>query len=279
MAKDYFDKARFSNLVKLINVNPIQAKEGFELYLSEYEDDYYAFCMYAAVLIRLQKFSEAEKILVDIDKLLVKYPSDKSVIRRENVFYNMIAVLCYTERYEEVFSYINNNQDLCSTFKGLEKVILYCQKKLGLLNSVRSATNSYIINQIIEYSEQDMFEHIKKHLMLSEIYDNSCVFCENFPIKLVIEEVKKRLFFDKRICFGIYDDSYFFKYDYCGRVDKTISDYFRVVCFHNTSDIITIYPQSNCEHLPYVDLNYLNQQSCTPSISMREKFNKRYRRS
>ena len=72
---------------------------------------------------------------------------------------------------------------------------------------------------------------------------------------------------------------YVFKYDNCGKHDNKIANYFKIICFHNTQDYITMFPCSNCENLPYVDLNYLVNSNDIPKVktlSQIEKFNKRY---
>ena len=82
-----------------------------------------------------------------------------------------------------------------------------------------------------------------------------------------------------RICLGLYDDMYVFKYDSCGKDNYKIVNYFKVICFEGTSQIITMYPASDCEKLPYIDLNYMKTKEDTPKIKVltqREKFNTRY---
>ena len=84
---------------------------------------------------------------------------------------------------------------------------------------------------------------------------------------------------DKRLFAGTYDDTYIFKYDNCGRDNNKSVDFFRVVCFHDTNEIITLCPASECECLPYVDLNYLIRDNEIPKVkrlSQTEKFKQRY---
>ena len=54
--------------------------------------------------------------------------------------------------------------------------------------------------------------------------------------------------------------------------------FFKVSCFHDTHDIIIMYPTFNCENQPYIDLNYLNESEkpIQKRISQIDRFNKRY---
>jgi len=74
--------------------------------------------------------------------------------------------------------------------------------------------------------------------------------------------------------------TYVFKFDNCGRVENRSTDYFKIVCFHDTYDIITAYPDESGKNYPYVDLNYLVERdySNVKCISARERFNARYSR-
>ena len=104
------------------------------------------------------------------------------------------------------------------------------------------------------------------------------MFVSKFPINKVLEEIKKYIPSDKRIYNGFYQDTYIFKYDYCGKDDNKAADYFKVICFHNTSDFITMCPSTNCQYLPCIDLNYMaKEKPKQKQLSQIEKFNKRYR--
>ena len=59
-----------------------------------------------------------------------------------------------------------------------------------------------------------------------------------------------------------------------------ITDYFKVICFHNTSNFITMLPVAEGEFLPHVDLNYMLSESNhkVKIKSQIDKFNQRYKR-
>ena len=72
---------------------------------------------------------------------------------------------------------------------------------------------------------------------------------------------------------------YCFKYEACGRDNNKVVNHFKVVCFHNTSDMITICPVADAENLPQIDLSYMIKYN--PKIhkpSALDRFNRKYKR-
>ena len=102
------------------------------------------------------------------------------------------------------------------------------------------------------------------------------IFNEDFPVSKVLEELKKYIPSKKSI-FSMYADKYTFKYDFCGRVNNKVSDFFRVVTFHNENKLLTMYPVSYGSELDYIDLNYLKEEkNSIKRLSRIDKFNQRY---
>ena len=54
-------------------------------------------------------------------------------------------------------------------------------------------------------------------------------------------------------------------------------NYFIVICLHNTNNILTMFPARDCEKLPYVDLNYLNNSYVSERPSQIDKFYRKFR--
>lgn len=135
---------------------------------------------------------------------------------------------------------------------------------------------------MIEYRESDFLDHIKKHMAdynSSLINPNPNIFVPDFPLEEVLEEIKKYIPSDKRLFPGFYEDVYHFKYEHCGRENNRLVNFFKVVCFNDTQDIITICPISYGDELPYVDLSYMKKEETKKEIkrpSALEKFNRRY---
>jgi hypothetical protein len=133
---------------------------------------------------------------------------------------------------------------------------------------------------MIEYDYDDFIKHISKHLLDHKAKDDDEItsyFFRGFPIEKVLEEVKQYIpDKEKSYCCGFFDDYYYFRYNDCGRclTEKNkkscehkyyksrlmVTNYFKVVTFHDSSDIITISPCDNPKGLPYIDLNYIKEQ-------------------
>jgi hypothetical protein len=103
-------------------------------------------------------------------------------------------------------------------------------------------------------------------------------FKNDFPLEDVIKIVKENLREENKLCYGYIADTYVFKYDCCGRVDEKLQDYFKVSCYHDTNDILLMYPANKCEKLPYIDINYIKEEPKIKRLSQVEKFNRRYQK-
>lgn len=285
----YFNKWEFEQAVSLISDDPFEAKNKFEEYIKQYPEDYLIYPYYASVLITLRDFKHAEEILDYVEKASKndsKYLSyeDKVKLLNYNIYISRIRLLSFQDKYNELY-----HLSLTSSQYGNNVVFdflkIYCMKKLYIPVEYEKNNNSYLYSQIYNYSYDRFLEHIKTHIAeCNEKDENPSIgsFVVGFPIEKVIEEVKKYFHSDKCLFNSLYDDLYIFKYNECGRVSGKMVNYFKVVCFHNTDYIITLYPALDCEYLPCIDLNYLVDKkddfdNCkVKRLSQIDKFNKRY---
>lgn len=289
MSTKYFNKLKFEQALALSERNPLLAKELYEDYLTTYPKDYYAYTYYASTLTTLGRYEEAEKVL---EQLEIYYKRNSAFTKskyrvvklKESLIYTKIKLLIHQEKYEELQEfYMKHYQEIKKSDINVNAIEFYCRKKLGKLTSIERSPNSYLFRQIIEYKEEDFLEHIQKHLAEYNAdveSPNATIFAPDFPLSQILGEIKKYIPSDKKIRPGFLEDVYTFKYDECGRCDHKLVDYFKVICFHNTTDIITICPTSDGKDLPYVDLNYLKQKEEIPKVkrlSQIEKFNKKYK--
>lgn len=287
MRKDYFNKLEFKKAIEIIEVNPLESKLRFEEYINKYPEDYYAYVYYIGTLITLKEFDQAENMF---NELNIKFKrnghfcnqTEKLKLLKQNISFVKLRLLVNQGRYEEAINLINEPFQFSNDID-LNSVIYYCNKKLRQTKSRNRESHSYLIRQITEYKESDFKDHIKKHsddFNINAENPNESIFNPNFPIKNIIEEIKKYISSsDKKICPGFYEDVYIFKYDECGRDNGKLVDYFKVVCFNNTQEFITMYPVDKCENLPTIDINYLNtnNKQKVKRMSQIERFNKKYK--
>ncbi len=286
MNKKHFNVWEFKQALELGEKDPISARVLYEEYLKKYPDDYSAYSYYCSNLITLGELELAEKVLNYVEKEYLKNDAFNKKHKIEKFEYNLFFVrmklLSYQERYEELYKLCVKNISRVVD-KSLNSVWFYSKKRTGRLNNEKRDVNSYLFKQIVRYEEEDFYKHIEKHLSsYNEKADvpNSSIFEENFPLKEVVEEIKKYIPSDKRLFLGFYDDIYYFKYDECGRDDKKLVDYFKVVCLHNSQDFITMCPMNCNDNLPYIDLNYMKKEEPVKvkRMSQIDRFNQRYNR-
>lgn len=285
MSKNYFNKFEFIQAVNCSETNPYEATKKFEDYLSKYPIDYSAYTYFINHLITIGEYPKAEKLIAKLEGMYTNnydynLKSNKLKILKKRILFNKAKLLSHQERYDELLDLLSMYPD---EMKEIDCFIeVYLKKKKNQLDVKRNVTATYLLRQIVEYDEEDFIDHIKKHLADYNQNDESIstsYFNAKFPIYEVINEIKKYIPSEKKLGHGLYQDTYVFKYNECGRDKNRLVDYFKVITFQNTNELITICPSNYCENLPFIDLNYLNKEENdikVKKISQIEKFNKRY---
>lgn len=288
MKKDYFNKLEFVRSLNLIEKNPKIALKSFENYLEEYPEDYCSYSFYISVLTEFGLVSKAKEIMEQVFPLAngnsrFKYKSGRYEYFLLNMLYTKIKMLAYLEKYDEILLLYNEHAIFLENSNiDFSQLIFYSKKNLGIaVDSKSDGTNSYLYKQMDNYSEKAFLEHINKHLAdynMDSNNPNPCLFSSDFPLNEVLTEIKKYIPSSKGLFVGFLDNTYIFKFDYCGRVNNRITDYFKVVCLHNTDKIITIYPVIGYENWEYTDINYIKGEDTLDEkkYNMTEKFYKRY---
>jgi len=289
MENKHFDKWEFQKALDLMESDPIEANFRFEEYLKKYKKDYSMWSYYATNLITLGQFDKAEQICEWLkgvrysDEGFAKQ-ADKVEVLKKNIVYNTLRLLAYREKYDEFYIYYLKNKKRLKDMD-FNTVDFYFKKKVGGAKDAKKENiNSYLFRQIVEYDKEEFLKHVERHQAdyNKDLDDpNSSIFAVDFPLQEVLQEIEKYIPSEKTLYTGFFEDSYVFKYEGCGRANNKIVDYFKVVCFHNTKNIITMCPASKSENLPFIDLTYLIKREETPKrkqLSQIEKFNKRFNR-
>lgn len=290
MSYKHFDNWDFKQSVAFIDDSPFEAKIKLEEYIRKYPQDYFCYPYYAGVLITLGEFDKATQCL---DYLINLYEQnqhfcnnyEKVAVLNASILFERVRILSYCEKYDDVCELCLNNPDLVNS-KGLNHVDFYNKIKSGKLIFENRNVNTYLFRQIVSYNEKDFLDHVKGHLNTFESsvdYSDRAVFLDSFPFNEVIKEIKTLVPSEKRLYPGFYEDSYVFKYTGCGRSKNKSVDYFKVVCFHNTNNIITIYPCKCKPNVPFIDLDYIYIDKIISNkvkkISRIDKFNQKYNRN
>ena len=290
MQNKYFNEKSFQYALDCVEKNPFEAKRRYEDYLDKYPKDYYARAYYIHLLERICLFELAKKEYNYVEKEsshdLSFNQSDKRAVGFKCIMALAKArLLAHDEKYQELLDFYHNNPDLFDQRGDVSYLSYYCRFHLGQINKDMYNSSSYRYLQVVNYDENRFLDHIKKHQAdyntdLDE--PNTSIFTPNFPIEDVVNEIKKYIPGNDKLFPALFDDTYYFKYDNCGRINNKMTNYFVVICFHNKCKFLTMCPANNCEHFPIIDLNYLKEKEDNVKVkrlSQIEKFNKRFNRN
>lgn len=261
--------------------NPEQARMMYEDYIKKYPKDYEAKFLYASVLINLKELDFAYDIIKDTksqyeDDINLKNSHHVKKIIDGSAFIAETRCLAYMNKFDELLDLLDNQT--IEKQRRYGQLRFYCLVKLGLISEEDlNCVDSYKKKQLFNYSYDRFRDYIRRYSYDSEVKKDS-VFAKDFPMNKVLSEVYKSFDDDKCLYLGQVTDTYVFKYDLCG-IDKDITvDYLKVICIHGTHDIITVLPSQDCDKLPYVDLNHINEIYNNHSRpSQIDKFYKKYK--
>ena len=197
MINKYFNEYEFKYTMEYVEKNPLIAKTKFEDYIKKYPNDYSAYPYYITCLIVLGMFEEAKKFLNYLENIHyessdVKYPSKKMQLLKKNIIFNHLKLLSYQHKYDELYKFCLDNYSVIASLK-ITSLVVFCRKKLNMIDKKAREGSSYLYSQIIDYREEDFWDHIKKHLAdfnKDLDYPNAFVFSTDFPIVKVIETIK-----------------------------------------------------------------------------------------
>lgn len=285
MNNKYYDRWEFKKILSTIYIDLEQTIIRFEDYLKRYPKDYSAYSYYASALITLGFFDKANSILDYVESVYTndyKYlniDDEKIKTLKCNILYARIKLLCYQEKYNELIDLYNENYEYTKNLD-IDKIYFYCKIKAHMIEFDNRERYSYLYRQASEYKKSDFLYHVQKHCddYVFDEDEKTSIFNRDFPIYKITNEIDKYLLCNKRLFYGFVEDTYFFKYNECGLYKGKTSSFFKVICFHNTKNIITMYPIYKSDNLPYIDLNYLKEE-IMPKVKRRsqiDKFNDRY---
>ena len=273
--EQYYDNYLLANIMKWFKYEPFSTMDNLEQYIEKYPLDVVAYTYYSQILIDMNDFESAQKLLDYIDET---FPTEKD----ERVLFNRFRILCLSEDYEKAKQFYEEHKHGLLAIDSRTDFFETIYKIRHGSDLKRSGFNRYLQNQLIDYQEDSFIDHIKKHLAdynmdLEE--PNPAVFNSDFPLDKVLNELKTLIPNETRTNFSFYNNFYVFKYDNVGKVDRKTVNYFRVVVINGTNKIVTMYPLEHGENLPYVDLNYLNTMYQKPkerTLSRVDRFYQKY---
>ena len=286
--KKNFNKIEIKKIESLIYTDTNLAKKRAEEFLLNNPNSYYVSILYCLMHIRLGELYDALEILNklenDVQNDSYLYSVNKEKLLEEIMYYKSL-IFFYTKNYNKFYNMYKKDYTFFEQYKfSLYIANLYIARKKGNKVLSRDENDNYILRQVKSYKEEDFLNEVKSHL--ADYNDgsdksNNFIFLSDFPFEKVLEEVKKNIPSSKVIYDVKFSDDYFFRYDSNGKEYNRTVNYFKVITFHDSSDIITMYPCEEGDNLPHVDLNYLKNDDIPLSkklglTSQIDKFNKKY---
>ena len=267
MSRNFYNEIVIGKINKGMKIAPKRALESLESYLMSHPQDYSARVIYVEHLITLGRYDDAKEML-DYVELSVntdqKYYRYKDKTEKINLVLTdaKIKLALYEKRYKDAFNLMTENfYMLKENDRHLHIPIAICRKELGIQTEMdEKYLDFYLMNQIYDYKEERFIDHIQKHLSSSNMpidEKSEAIFNDDFPFEEVFKYIKNNINQCIPLHNGYVEDVYYFKYDFCGRNDRKVTDYFKLVSFHHRPNFITIYPTQEGKYMDYMDLNYL----------------------
>lgn len=275
----YYNNDEFQKILKLMNESKYQqAIVAHRNYIEKYPYDMQAITSLCNLLMQFGDIEEAEEVLSNF--IITKNTKDMNITQ---YIYIKIKILACQEKWEECYQLLKENLVRLQNYRGdFNFIILYLEKKLNVSFEIDIPNYTYTMEQVLQYDEKKVLEHISKHIDQEE----SCVFFDNFPLENYYFYFRNILPLENypRLYSGIFHNQYIFKYENCGHVDGKNVNYILVITLQNSNDIITIYPFDNKENFPYIDITPKVEEidirkTKIKRLSQIEKFNQRYGKS
>ena len=279
----YYDYKLSNNIYKLLEVDPFLAAKKIKEYLNIFYRDYPMYCTYCSTLITIGEFDEAYETLINMEEDYAKdkgYHEDCSESQNNYVVQEMklcrLRYLTNAYKYEEALRFMRKNEkDLDKVRIGnLNLVDFFCNHRTGNVDLDRRKQKNYMMRQILEYQKKDFIDKFNK-----ELGKGDTSFYTDFDLEKVYDSMYDHLQTGEALHKSFVTDTYYFRYDNCGMVNGTPTDYFVAVVFRGTSKILEMHPAKPINDLIYEDLNYLNKnnKSKVKRVSQIDKFNQKYK--
>lgn len=264
--REFYNNYKREKAASYQNTNIYKCIEELEKYLSEYPYDYNTYPYYIHQLITVHDFTKAEEIinLIEYAFFCDSHYNDpkKRGIFTLGLLKAKIKLLMYEERYSECYKLMKENMKNFKKYSiNFITPYLACKKELGhKIYNTKNGNDSHTLSLLIDYDENLFFWKMREHLDDSDmdLEDKSeARFNKSFPFEKVYRLLKTNPNYKNRLYVGYFEDTNYYRYDNCGIVDGEISNYFKAVSFHGTTNFITMYPVHSIEDMNAVSLNHI----------------------
>ena len=167
MKNKYYNEWELDQAINLMEKNPYEAVRKLENYLKKYRKDYNAFAFYINSLVNIKEIDKAKKVLASIENKVVNDSKFINNNRRyksfkKKILYNKLQLLMFEEKYQEFYDLYNENISISEKLD-LGHIMFWCKIKLGNYRKRPRDDYNYLYRQLIEYSTDDLIDHINNH--------------------------------------------------------------------------------------------------------------------
>lgn len=267
----FYKKRIYMKIKELYKNNKYYAlvKEA-TLYLELYPNDVQVRFMRAKVYRHLSKFEEC------IDDLKYNLSFDEQGYSLTELFY----VYYYLNMYEEALKLLPilyENRIINAHSLSISELVM--KKQLGIeVNVKKGARCDYIKEQILDYNEDVVLEHINEHKYNKE---EKCRFNDNVNLNYLFNLIRSNVDNTKKSNTEEILEVHYFPISNIGYDDNSICNFVKVVVIPNTNNIISMYPinQVDANYITNIEIDYdklLMRENKVKTLSRIDKFNKKY---
>lgn len=233
--------------------NSINAK--LELAILKREQGYFEEARrYLTMLNSVKKNIHAMLELAIIEKELGNYDVSRKILTNLSEFddntyamlelvYLDIKTMNYEMALQNLEMFLNQQNRIMSNASEFNRINVFLKYKLGKISKINTEINlSYFYQQLFDYNEEKVIEHIKLHLDENDDKNIQLIFNENINIEELFETIKAKIN-DTNPRNSSLTDKYIISLDdKVGTCNNKETNCIEVVTYSNTKDIITFYP-------------------------------------
>lgn len=276
------------NIRKMLGLRNFKyVKQACLAYLEKYPDDFYVKNYLGMAYLVESNFDTADAI----------FTSTLGTKDEEFSKYFLIKIAIAKGKYELAHKYCNEMLDkmyIRSLTNSLTKEdeqrrneVKIAKNYIETILEINENKDSYMYEQLRNYGLDKTLEHIKKHQAVEK---DTASFCENIDLTQLLIETSEKIknMQPEHYPIRLTTDFYYFYYPNIGQINNEKVNYFRVVTFQGSKDILTMYPVipeklhtskniANFQETQSEKLIDINQENVRVRTGL-ERFNARYKR-
>ena len=227
----YYDYKLSNDIFKILNVDPFLAVRKMKDYLEVFSRDYSMMCTYCLTLITIGEFDDAYETLLNLEKNYandheyhVDRPQGQNEIVSREIKLCRLRYLANAYKYEDALKFLKkNNEELEKSKAGNLNILdFFLNHRLGNIELDRENQKNYLMRQIVEHKKEDFIDKF-----YSERGKGTTTFYDDFDIEKVYDAMHEHLQTGECLHTAFNTDTYYFKYDSCGKVDNRYTSVYR----------------------------------------------------